>query len=112
MICTKCFEIIVPNVKNSVGFGYPDEGIVSISHALPCGDGLNDDDSKLIDADDLEGIIEAAKERVRHLEEVSQHLGDDLNLCMVLLIGKKDTGEFREFLAEKRGVMKKAKVSK
>ncbi len=104
MICTKCFEVIEPNDKNSVPFGYEDEGILSISHAPPCGDGMNETDAMLIEysKDNLESIAAFGKETIMGLNDVTKSLGDDLNLCMELLIGERNVIKFRNFLRKKR----------
>lgn len=98
MVCTECFEILIPNKKNCVMFGedYPE----TFCHAPPCGDGLNEDESVLISINfPKEGIIDYAKDRVKFCKELSDDGWGEVDFIMKKIFKIKYVVDWYHFLA-------------
>lgn len=115
MICTECFNIVIPTKKTATWFG--DYGEI-VCHAPPCGDGCNEDSSVMIYFDSSkEELLEHVRDRLNFIKDVSDSGWQEVDFLMKNFFKIKYVVEWHQFLAsigmpKYRKFYKKAAIEK
>lgn len=100
-VCTECWNIIIPDNKNTVFYG-EDVEIDSLCHAPPCGDGLNDDSSVLVELEQpTQDLVSYAQDRVNFYKELSNNAWEQVDFIMKKVFKIRSVMDWHRFLATK-----------